>query len=272
MSHSRLTYLGLVMLFVLSFLLFIEPYGYVLGFQSRTNDCFFIFHSPFFFEFWDHPAGLIRYGGRFLGQFHHNGWGGALIVAGCIACFGLLFHRVLMKRGEVVPVWQTLLPCVLLLALHTSTLWVLHDTLGLSLACVFFLGYLSLPERIPRRVYAVPATLVLYLVAGIYVWFLVAWVVLASWLDANRRLRWPFPVFHILFSTSLPLIAWRGLFPIPLRSAWFCPLLFGVPFRTGSPQQSMVSFTSDCVLAAVLAVLLVLVPFWGRLFRNTRLG
>ncbi|MGM0487828.1 MAG: DUF6057 family protein [Planctomycetota bacterium] len=272
MSHSRLTCVGLAVLFVLAFVLFSETYSYVLGFQSKTNDCFFLFHAPFFFEFWDHPAGLIRYGGRFLGQFHHQGWAGALIVAACVTCFGLLFYRVLKKRGEATPVSRTLLPCVLLLALHTSTLWLLQDTLGLGMACVFFLGYLSLPKTIPRRVYAVPATLVLYLVAGVYFWFFVVWGALSSWLDTTGRSRWRFPVFLILFGSSLPLVAWRWLFPIPLRGAWFCPLLFGSPFRTGSPQQTMVGFTTDCVLAALLAVLLVLIPFWSRLFQNTRLG
>lgn len=72
---------GLVVLFAVSFLLFQSVYGYVICFQIETNDCFFLFGRSFLLEFLDHPAGPLRYAGRFLGQFYHHHWLGALIVS-----------------------------------------------------------------------------------------------------------------------------------------------------------------------------------------------
>jgi len=167
MSRQLPSYVGLVVLFIVSFLVLRWVYGYVIAFQSETNDCFFMFGRPFLLEFLDHPAGPLRYAGRFLGQFYHYRWLGALIVSACITCFGVLLHRVLAKLDRTVPVSQTFLPCVLLLALHTSTLCLVHDSLGLSASCGAFLGYLSLRGKLARRVYALVGTPIVYLLLGL---------------------------------------------------------------------------------------------------------
>ena len=264
------SYVGLVALFVVSFLVLNWIYGYVIAFQSETNDCFFMFGHPFLLEFFDHPAGPLRYAGRFLGQFYHYRWLGALIVSACITCFGFLLHRVLAKLHRSVHVSQTLLPCVLLLALHTSTIYVLHDTLGLCASCGAFLGYLSLRGKLSRRAYALVATPVLYLLLGVYAWLFVAWIVAFEWVDGPLRWGLFFKIVYVVFSIAIPLIAWRWVFPIPLRSALVCPIMFDPPFRTGSPDQTLAYFAVDCLLAVVLCALLLLIPFWGRLFSGTR--
>lgn len=272
MNHWRVATAFLTLLWGVSFCVFFGPYSYILGFQSKTNDCFFLFHAPFFFEFWDHPAALIRYGGRFLSQFFHYRWLGALIVAGAVTCFGLLFYRLLKKGAGIVPASQVLFPCLLLLLMHTSTLWLLQDTLGLCAVVACLLGYLYVPGARLKYSYALAATAILYLTAGFYVWFFCIWIVLSEAWGVADRLRWARLTSYFLFSVSLPLLAWRWLFPVPLASAWLSPLLFTPPFRTGSPQQSSPSLTADGILAALLAVLLLLIPFWRRFFQDTRLA
>ena len=69
MSKQFRRQVGLAALFVGCFAVLNWVYGYVITFQSGTNDCFFMFGRPFFLEFFDHPAGGLRYAGRFLGQF-----------------------------------------------------------------------------------------------------------------------------------------------------------------------------------------------------------
>ena len=269
MSKQLPLFVGLAAVFVLSFLVMHWIYGYVIAFQSETNDCFFIFGRAFFLEFLDHPAGPLRYAGRFLGQLYHYRWLGALIVAACITCFGALFHRVLAKLDGTVPVSQMLLPCLLLLALHTSTLYLAYDTLGLCASCGAFLGYLSLRARLARCIYALAATPILYLLLGFYAWFFVAWIVAFEWLDRPLRSGLVFKIGYLVFALAVPLIAWRWVFLIPLPSALSCPIIFEPPFRTGSPDQSFAYFVVDCTLAVVLYGLLLLVPFWGRLFSGT---
>jgi hypothetical protein len=263
-------YVGLAALFVVPFLALHGTYGYVIDLQSETNDCFFMFGRSFLLEFLDHPAGPLRYAGRFFAQFYHYRWLGALIVSAWITCFGVLFYGVLAKLKGTVPVAQVLLPCLLLLALHTSTICVVHDTVGLSVSCGAFLGYLSLRGSVPRRAYALAATPILYLVLGCYAWLFVAWVVAFEWLEGPLRSGLWFKIGYVAFSVAVPLVAWRWLFPISLPSAFVCPVMFGPPFRSGMLAETSAGWALDCVLAAVLCVSLLGIPFWGRLFSGTR--
>lgn len=272
MSKHTPLYVGLVAVFAASVLVLNWIYGYVIAFQSETNDCFFMFGRPFLLEFFDHPAGPLRYAARFIGQFYYHTWLGALIVSACITCFGFLFHRILAKLEGTVPVSQTLLPCVLLLALHTSTIYVLHDTLGLCVSCGAFLGYLLLPGKIPKRTYALVATPVVYLFAGVHVWFLVVWIVAFESLGRPLRSGLVFKVIYVFFSIAVPVIAWRWVFQITLRSALMYPIAFRAPVRTGWSDQTSAQFAVDCALAVALGGLLLLLPFWGRLFSGPRLA
>ena len=329
-SSSRIIYACLAMLFAVSLVLFIWPYGYIVSFQSETNDCFFLFGRDFALEFISHPGCAIRYAGRFLGQFYYVRVLGALVVSAGITCFGFLLYGVLQKCKKNVPAWHVLLPCVLLLSLHTSTIWLPQDTLGLCMTCVAFLGYLIVPGPIWKRGYALAVTAIVYLCAGAHVWILVAWITIAECLSwtaplsgkcttfatdgtasntascgfcskwrcpirnasetASQRslrnimaerdghygiaeaiseafFRWPrrsdfaFVVGYVIFSVTMPLIAWRWLFPIPLRSVLACPIMFGQPFRTGWPDQTVTHFASDCTLAVTLCGLLLILPF-----------
>ncbi|HUT93980.1 MAG TPA: DUF6057 family protein [Thermoguttaceae bacterium] len=269
MSKQLPSYLGLAVFFVVSFLAFYRVYDYVIDFQSETNDCFFLFGRPFWLTFLDHPAGPVRYAGRFLGQFYHHQWLGALIVSASITCFGLLFHHVPARFGGTASVAQTLLPCVLLLALHASTLVLVQDTLGLCASCGAFLAYLSLRGKAARRVYALAATPILYLLLGVYAWLFVAWVVACEWLDGPLRSGLPFKIFHVLFSIAVPLAAWRWMFPVSLHNALTCSFMFAARFRHGVASDDF-QLAVDKSLVVVLSVALLLIPFRRRLSSGTR--
>ena len=270
MSRQLISYVGLVVLFALSFLVLHRIYGYVIVIQSESNDCFFMFGRQFLMGFLDRPAGLLCYAGRYLGQFYHHTWLGALVVCLCVACFGVLFHRVLSKRRTNVHVSLTLIPCFLLLALHTSTIWLALDTLGLCASCGAFLGYLSFRGKVSRRVYALVATPIVYLLLGVYAGFFVAWIVIFELIDKPHRSGLLFGFAYVVFSIAGPLIAWRWVFPIPLRSALLWPLTFTPPLRVGVLHCSSTNIVADCVLAIVFCVSVFLIPFWGRLPRKTR--
>ena len=271
MSRQIRSYVGLVVLFTVSFLAFNWKFGYVFAIQVETNDCFFMFGRQFLLGFFDHPAGLLNYAGRFLGQFYHYRWLGALLVGACVLCFGVLFCGVLAKLRTRVHVSQTLFPCVLLLALHASTVLLIHDTLGLCASCGVFLGYLSFRAKVPRRVYAVAATPIIYLLLGFYAWFFVAWVVAFEWLDGPPRSGLLFKIAYVVYSIAVPLVAWRWVFPVPLRSALLWPLVPIPPFRGGVLCCSFENLVTDVILGVVLSVSLFLIPFWGRLSCGVRL-
>ena len=265
-------YLSLVALGAVCFAVLHWTYGYVIAFQSETNDCFFMSGREFLLEFLDHPGGLLRYAGRFLGQFYHYTWLGALVVSACVTCFGFVFHGVLRRLGNGASVYQTIVPCLLLLGLHTSGVYVVHDTLGLVAVCGAFLGCLCVRGGAPRRVYAVMATPITYLVLGVYVWLFVAWTVLVDWRDDRSRSGWVFRIAYLVWGVAVVLAAWRWGFMIPIDSALVYPMMFVIPFRIGWAYYTSASLITDCVLAGVLCVSLVLIPFGGWLFSGTRLG
>ncbi len=271
MNKRLLHFAVAAFLFVVSFLVLHWVYGYVIVIQSETNDCFFVFGHQFLMDFLDHPAGLLCYAGRFLGQFYHHTWLGALVVCSCITCFGILFHRVLSTRNTTAHISLTLIPCILLFALHTSTIWLAQDTLGLCVSCGTFLGYLSFRGKVPRRVYALVATPIIYLLVGFYASFFAAWVIVFALVDSRVRSEFLFGIAYVVFSVAVPLIAWRSVFPIPLRSALLWPLTFGQPLRMVVLHCSSADLVMDCLLAVMFCLSVFLIPFWDRLPRKTRL-
>ncbi len=263
-------HIGLLVLFPFSFLVLYGVYGYVVAFQGQTNDGFFMFGRSFLGEFLDHPAGVLQYAGRFLGQFYHYPWLGALIVSVSITCFGFLFHLILRKRQDTVEITQTLCPCVLLIVLHTSPWYQIYDTLGLCASGGAFLCYLSIRPILSRRLFALAVTPVLYFALGFYVWIFVVWILADEWFGDDRRIgRW-FGIVYAVFSMAPPLVAWRWVLPIPLRSALICPLMSGPPFRAGAPFISHADEIVDGLMAAALLAVLLLLPFWGQLFSGPR--
>ncbi|MBL7040520.1 MAG: hypothetical protein ISR77_17930 [Pirellulaceae bacterium] len=265
MSRQLISYVGLVVLFALSFLVLHRIYGYVIVIQSESNDCFFMFGRQFLMGFFDRPGAPLCYAGRFLGQFYYHTWLGALVVCLCVASFGVLFHRVLSKRKTNVHVSLTLIPCFLLLVLHTSTIWLVQDTLGLCASCGAFLGYLSFRGKVSRRVSALVATPIIYLLLGVYALFFVAWVVIFELNDKPLRSGLLFGIAYVVFCIAVPLIAWRWVFPMPLLSALLWPVTFIWPSRGGLLHCSTANIVMDCVLAIMFCASVFLIPYCGRL-------
>jgi hypothetical protein len=272
MSKQILIYLSLAVLFVFSFLVLNWIYGYVITVQSGTNDCFFMFGRPFLLDFFGRPGDPLRYAGRFLGQFYYHRWLGALIVSASITCFGVLFYRVLAKLKRKVHLFQTLVPCAFLLALHTSTVWLIHDTLGLCTGCALFLGYLSFRPGLSTRVYAWVATPVIYFFVGVYAWFFVAWIAAFEWLGGPLRWRLFEKTAYVAFSLAVPLAAWCWVFPISLPGALLWPLMSVAPLRGGALYCTLINSVTDCILGVALFASIFLIPIWGRVPWGVRLA
>ena len=272
MNKQLSQYVALVVLFAVCFLVLNFAYGYIIDLQSESHDCFFMFGRQFAAEFLDRPAAPLTYAGRFFGQFYHYRWLGALIVSASITCFGLLFQRVLLKLRGTAQGSIAIFPCILLLGLHMSTVHLIQDTLGLCASCSLFLGYLSLRETSARWVYALLVTPLAYFALGVFVWFLVAWVVAFEWLDKPSRSSLLFRIAYVLYGVALPLAAWRWLFLIPLRSATDWPLAFTPHFRLGVLYSSYADLAVDHLLAGIFFVSVLLIPFWRRLSVGTRIS
>ena len=228
-AGERRSHYLVLLLPILSFAVCYWIFGYVIVALRDSRYSFFMFGSEFLEEFLDHPGGLLQYAGRFLVQFYHHQWLGALIISLLITCFAVLFHLVLRRLRRTVWVFYTFLPCILLLTV--LQLNVIEVTLGLLTVCGAFLGYLSLPRRVVRPAYTLVAMPVLYLVVGGYFWLFAVWVIASEWLrsrvsgtggplSSNLALKLLYPALAV----CVPLAAHRWLFLIPLSSALTHPV------------------------------------------------
>ncbi|MBT4498138.1 MAG: tetratricopeptide repeat protein [Gemmatimonadetes bacterium] len=219
-SHHHL--IGLLLLFGFASVAYGWLFAYVPVLQYEAPDCFFSFGREFLLEWLDHPGGLLLYAGRFLRQFYHYTWLGALVIAAAVTAFTLLLYLVQKRLSPSVPLFHTFFPGLFLLVLHPIS----TATIGLIAASVAFLGYLLLPGR-ARRGYALLATVGLYFVAGGFFWFFIAWVVAAEWLHRP----WPsgrlFKILYPLTTACLPLVGYRWFFQVSFRVAFVYP--FDIP-------------------------------------------
>jgi len=249
MRDRRVHYVGLLLVAVSSFVIYNWLCAYVILAQRELTVCFFMFDGEFLQGFLDHPGGLLHYAGRFLGQFYHYTWLGALVLAVCITGFGVVFHLVLTKLKQGGHIVHTFLPCILLLVLHTSPSRPIEYTVGLIATCSAFLGYAALRRRASRHIYALLVTPALYVVVGGHVWLFAVWVATLEWLDSPLRSNVAFKLLYPALVVCMPLVAYRWLFPISFRSALMSRELLSV---------------SRSPLGLVLSGYLLLMPFWRK--------
>ncbi len=255
-------YVGLLLLPILSIVTYNWIFDYTIVYLRDTSYSFFMFGSEFFLEFLDRPGGLLRYAGRFLTQFYHYEWLGALTNCLLITCFAVLFHLVLRRLRRTVWVLHTLLPCILLLTVLRHN--VIPITLELLTMSAAFLGYLSLRRRVVRQVYALTAIPALYLIAGGCFWFFVVWVTASEWLARPRSSNLTFKLLYAVLAVCLPLAAYRWLLLIPLSNAFTYPLNVYV----ASSSSSVIMLSAHVLLVGYMLV----VPFAERISRGTRPG
>jgi tetratricopeptide (TPR) repeat protein len=259
-SHDALTcHLGLLLLPVVSFSLFNWVFDHVIVMERDLPCCFFVFGGEFLGQFTDHPGGMLTWAGRFACQFSHYTWLGALAIAGCVSLFGLALHLVLAKRGGRSCLAGMFLPCMLLLVLHTLTVRVMMDALGLAAACAAMLGYLHLRGGTPRRLYAALLTPVMYVVLGAYVYMFALWVTALEWGENRPRSGLAFKVSYPLMAACMPLAAYLWVFPVSLRSAFAHDPVFVGDLPRGYG-----------LIVAILYGYLLIMPFWPPLVRRAR--
>jgi len=221
MKDRKLQGLAFVVLGVFSFLLYSRIFEYVLALKRETPYSFFLFDRQFLAGFLALPGGLMLYAGRFLEQFYENPALGALVIAVVVTGFGILLHGVLKRLMGRAALFCALLACVVLATTQSSV--IVDITLGLIASVAPFLIYLRLPKGWARRIYALLTMPALYLLAGGCFWLFAFWVAASEWLEAKPsenvhwKLLWP------VLAVSLPVIAWRWLFMVPLRSAVLRP-------------------------------------------------
>ena len=193
------------------------------------------------------------YAWRFFEQFYEYTASGALVVAALITGLGVLLHGVLKRRLGGASLFFALLPCVALAT--TPNFRIVDLTVGLIASVGPFVIYQRLPKGAARRIYALLAMPALYLLAGGCFWLFAVWVVLTEWLEEKPSASLAWKLFLPALAAGLPVIAWRWLFLVPLRSAFLSPTVFASAW----PRPVM-----------LLYGYLALLPLWARVASRAR--
>ena len=137
---------------------------------------------------------------------------------------GVLLHGVLKRLMGGAALFCALLPCVVMATTLSSR--ILDITVGLIASVGPFLIYLRLPKGRARRIYALVAMPALYLLSGGCFWLFALWVVATEWLENKPSADVAWKLLLPALAAALPLIAWRWLFMLPLRSTLLRPTIF----------------------------------------------
>ncbi len=252
-KDRSLQIVAFLLLGVFSFILYSGTYEYVLVWERGTPNAFFLFDRQFLRDFLSTPGGFTMYAWRFFEQFYEYTASGALVVAALITGLGVLLHGVLKRRLGGASLFFALLPCVALAT--TPNFRIVDLTVGLIASVGSFVIYQRLPEGAARRIYALLAMPALYLLAGGCFWLFAWWVVLTEWLEEKPSASLAWKLFLPALAAGLPVIAWRWLFLVPLRSAFLSPTVFASAW----PRPVM-----------LLYGYLALLPLWARVASRAR--
>ncbi|MDR1171898.1 MAG: DUF6057 family protein, partial [Bacteroidales bacterium] len=181
------------------------------------------------------PGGLSGYLGSFLTQFYFYPVAGAMIIAGVLAAVYLLFYSVCRACGNIGRLFFIpFIPAVLLLGSFVNAHFNMSAALGLLLALAGFRQYISI--SLPGRYFAgLILFAVLYLIAGGNALLLSALMFIfelsqpfsppccprrgnRKWSVWNKYL---YLLALMAVSVWLPRVAWRTIYTVPLREAYF---------------------------------------------------
>ena len=252
-KDRSLQIVAFLLLGVFSFILYSGTYEYVLVWERGTPNAFFLFDRQSLRDFLSTPGGFTMYAWRFFEQFYEYTASGALVVAALITGLGVLLHGVLKRRLGGASLFFALLPCVALAT--TPNFRIVDLTVGLIASVGSFVIYQRLPKGVARRIYALLAMPALYLLAGGCFWLFAVWVVMTEWLEEKPSASLAWKLFLPALAAGLPVIAWRWLFLVPLRSAFLSPTVFASAW----PRPVM-----------LLYGYLALLPLWARVASRAR--
>jgi hypothetical protein len=255
-TNRRFQAAAFLLLGLFSFILYSRAYEYILVWEREAPCSFFLFDRQFLADFLRIPGGCVSYAARFLGQFYEYTALGALVVAALVTVLGVLLHGVLKRLMAGAALFCALLPCVVLATTLSSR--ILDVTIGLIANAGLFLIYLRLPKSRARRVCALLAMPALYLLTGGCFWLFAFWVAAAEWLEERPSASVAWKLLWPVLAVSLPLIAWRWLFLVPLRTALLRPIILA----TEQPLPAVL----------LLYGYLALLPLWARASRRWRAG
>lgn len=220
-NSSLLRYIfagGYFVAFYLYFLLFNKFHLYYLE-QTQL----FRFSTDYSQTFTKKPGDLIFYLGEFLTQFFVNPGLASLIVTLLAAVVSFLVYLIFSKIG-VKSVLISLLPAILIAALHSSHIYKVGLSVGIVLVLLFLYTYLRISSEKLRYLFGIWGWMLLYYFCGALALYAIVFLILAEVLYFTAKSKWIAVVLFAVILAAAPIIGAKFLFFEPGNDAWLYPL------------------------------------------------
>ena len=209
--------------FVACFLYFVILNRYLLSYQEQLQ--LFRFDWNYFTGYLTKPGGIAEYTGAFFIQFYVNPVTGAFIVtlAG-IAAYTLAGY--ILRKYQISGILWSLIPVLLLVALQSDYMFNPGYTLGLLLVLTYFAIYISVRNVYIRYAFGFIGWFFLYMATGGFSLLATLLCIIHELLFTKNRFRLLAASGFTLIALLLPYLAWHTIYLIPVREAWFDPVIF----------------------------------------------
>jgi hypothetical protein len=192
----------------------------------------FRYNEGYLAEFFLKPGGLIALMGSFLTQFFYFPWFGALILTLVVFMVCVLTDFILRRLG-LHGILFSLLPSVLLAAMHSNHNYPLSFTLGWILSLAFFAVFICISDDKIRFWAGLAGFVLMYVFAGLFSFLTLVLCVLYEMLSRKGIRRFYFLMAAIPLSIIVPLMSWKYIYLITFNQAWFLP----VPLSSVAPVK-----------------------------------
>ncbi len=139
----ELTWLFLILLFIIAFIYFYLKGNYVLFFQEQQS--LFIFSPEFLHNYFFKPGGLLEFAGKFLTQFYAVPVAGAALIAFFLILPGIIMVFINRRMGitSVLSLLLAIIPSALLLLMQTHYYHMMTYNIGIAFVLAYFLFSVS---------------------------------------------------------------------------------------------------------------------------------
>ena len=196
---------------------------YHLSYLEQTQ--LFRYDQDYLADYFTKPGGLINILGSFITQFFHIPWIGALILTLILFTIFLLTQYIFRKSG-LNGILFSLMPLILLAALHSNHNYPVAYTMGWLLSLLSFAAFINQTDAGIRFWTGIVSFVLLYYLCGVFSFLTMILCIFHELYYGKGYKKYLFLITVIPLAVLIPFISWKYIYLLPLKQAWFSPVVF----------------------------------------------
>ena len=230
----------------------------ILHYQEQIQ--LFRFDGFYFRSYLDLPGGLSGYAGSFLTQFYAYPVAGALIITSVLLAVFLFFYDICRSRGNIGELFiLPFVPAVLLMMSFEDIHFDMSAAVGLLFILAAFRLYCAMPVSI-RYGAGVGLLVVFYFVAGGNALLMTVMIFIFELIPkeddrpSKHKGKLLYLLLLLIWSVLLPWLAWRMIYTVSVREAYFALTPANFLFPTIANNALWLSFPVLYLIWSLVAI------------------